>query len=406
MKKATFLILLFGAVTAGAAAAGESDIKWDTVPDATKTALYEAQQDMNEGRMDKALADLLTFQRKREKDNHFLVEFNIGTLYGLRKETDKAIAHLEKAAAMEAAYSPTWLNLGKLYYQQQDFARAGAALERSFRCSVQKETDILYMAMASCYQAGDLKKAAALGEELVQVFRRDSTEIVSLLAGIYIQNNDFGKAVNLLEALLEKKPADAQLWKILAQAQFKNQQYRQAAIAYETYGYLARLSRDELMIMGDLFTMVGVPLRAAQYYEQALHSGGTPEEREKLSVAYYCAYEFDKAGAAVDSALRETPTAERLLLKAQLCYLQERFTEAQRYYVQAGELMSRDGHEWLMAGYCAYRGGNTAGARKLLSRAAEFPSQRQDALAMLKALKPADDLKKSMQELKRAQQVL
>jgi tetratricopeptide (TPR) repeat protein len=405
MKKILALMMLCGFLAAGSAAA-DDEIKWDLVPDETKTALYEAQQDMNDGRMDKALKDLLKFQQKRAKYNHFLVEFNIGTLYGLQKQPDKAIEHLEKAAEMEKSYSPIWLNLGKLYYQLQVFDKAGSALEQSFRCSVKQETDMLYMAMASYYQAGDLARATALGEELVQVFRRDSPEIVSLLAGIYIQTGNFSSAVTMLETLLEKTPSDDKLWKMLAQAHFKNQKYREAAIAYETYGYLRELSRDELIVMGDLFTMVGVPLRAAQYYELALQNGGTADEQEKLSVAYYCAYEFDKASAAVDGALKEKPTVERMLLKAQLCYLQERFVEAQQHYVKAAQAMSKDGHEWLMAGYCALRGGNTSRARELLSKAAEFPTQRQDALAMLKALQPAEDFKKSMQEFKDAQQLL
>lgn len=407
MKKTVALIVLWGCMAVGGAMANEGgEIKWDTVPDQTKTALYEAQQDMNDGKMDKALEDLLYFQKKRSKYNHFLIEFNIGTLYGLQKQPDKAVVYLERAAALEKSYSPIWLNLGKLYYQMQVFDKAGAALEQSFRCSVQQATDILYMAMASFYQAGDLAKAAALGEELVQVYRSDRPEIVSLLAGIYIQQEKFGSAVAMLESLLGNNPSDDNLWKMLAQAHFKNQKFREAAIAYETYGYLKGLSREELLVMGDLFTMVGVPLRAAQYYELALQSGGTAEDREKLSVAYYCAYEFDRASAAVDDALKEKPTAERMLLKAQLSYLQERFIEAQKYYVQAAKLMSKDGHEWLMAGYCAMRSGNTDRARKLLSKAAEFSTQRQDALAMLKALQPVEDFKKSMQEFKDAQQVL
>ncbi len=71
MKKLVALMVLCGFMAAGSAAADDGEIKWDTVPDETKTALYEAQQDMNGGKMDKALSDLLKFQQKRPNTTIF-----------------------------------------------------------------------------------------------------------------------------------------------------------------------------------------------------------------------------------------------------------------------------------------------------------------------------------------------
>ncbi len=400
-KHAAFLFIfaLLAPALFSPAAAQELQIDWSQVPERTKMELFEAQQLMNDSRYEAAIDKLQRFQKNKPRLNHFLVDFNIGTAYGFLSDFPNAIIYLKRAVTLDDSYAPVWLNLGKLYYQVKDFDNATEALVAGFEKSPQKNPEILFMAMAAAYQAGNLERAIELGEDLVMTYRKDTMEVVSLLANAYITTENFTGAVDMLTRLLERNPGNAQVWKLLTQAYFKNQQFEDAAIAYETYGYLHPLSREEAMVMGDLYSMVGVPGRAAQYYERALEEGGSAEEFEKMSVAYYSAYDFDKAIDAIDRALQEKENHERLLLKAQLYYLQDKFTEAQQLYVQAANMMSKDGHEWLMAGYCAMRSGELKIARELLEKATSFPTQRQEALAMLKMLTPVEEVKSLMSAL-------
>lgn len=404
MKKIVIMFsMVIGLIGAAGAKADESgDIQWNTVPEKTKIALYEAQQAMAKNDFAGAIELLLKFQKKRPECNHFLVEFNIGTAHGFLGQSDKAIEHLEKALSLEKNYAPLWMNLGKLYYQQKEYEKAGAALEQGFLLSPKKDPDVLFMAMAAFYQANNLSKTIELGRELLFTYQWEKHDIVGILASAYIADGNLPEAIGMIKKLTARVPDNDSYWKLIAQAYFKNQQFRDATIAYEIYGYLKDLSRDELMIMGDLFTMIGVPQRAAQYYEEALKNGGSAEEYDKLSIAYYCAYDFDKAIEAVDHAISRQESPERLLLKAQLYYVQDRYGEAQQYYVQAAQHMSNDGHEWLMAGYCAMRKGNVQLAKDLLRKASEFPAQRQDALAMLKSMSSGEEIQKAMQEFKQA----
>ncbi|MCX8045245.1 MAG: tetratricopeptide repeat protein [Desulfobacterota bacterium] len=378
------------------------DIQWKMIPEKTKMALYEAQQAMVKNDFQRAINILITFQKKRPEQNHALVDFNIGTAYGLLGNSDKAIEHLEKAVVLDPLYSAAWLNLGKLYYQKQSFGKAGAALEKAHALSVRKDPEVLFMAVASYYQASDFPKTIALGKDLLFTYGWEKNNLVEILASAAISSGNLQEATTLIRTLTERDPSNQTYWKLAAQAYFKNQQYKDATIAYEIFGYLGDLSREELFVMGDLFTMIGLPQRAAQYYEAALKDGGTAQEYDKLSIAYYCAYQFDKAVAAVDQAIAREENAERLLLKAQLLYVQDNFGEAHRYYVQAAQRMSTDGHEWLMAGYCAMRNGNVQLAKDLLRKASEYPAQRNDALAMLKSMSSGEEIQKAMQEFKQA----
>jgi len=375
-------------------------IQWDKIPERTKVLLFKAQQEMNQNQYEKAIEILLKFQKRKSKYNHFLVEFNLGTAYGLHNEPEKAIDHLEKASEMEQHYSPIWMNLGKLYYQIKNFLKAGAALEQGFRCATAKNPETLYMAMAAYFQANDYKQTTALGEELVFKFRSMNDAVVSLLTNTYIVTKNFTGAIKTLQYLLDNNPNNHKAWKLLCSAYFNNQQYVEATIVYEVYGYLNGLNREESIILGDLFFMSGVPVRASQYYEQALKEGGSSEEYEKLAVYYYSAYEIGEAISSLDEALNKEETVERLLLKAQLYYLQDKFGEAEKHYAKAAELLTKDGHEWLMAGYCAMRNGDAKNAKQWLHKAMDYPSQRQEAQSILKMMAPAEEIKKLMMAYK------
>jgi tetratricopeptide (TPR) repeat protein len=397
------LIIVFVMGTLSSSRAS-TQIDWDTVPERTKTALYKAQQEMNENDHQRAI-DILKRVEKKEKYNHFLIEFNMGTAYALTGQIDKAIYHLEKSSEMEPDYSPTWMNLGKLHYQQENFLQAGMALEKGFRCAPTKDMDILYMAMASYFQGNDLPKTIALGEEIIFDYKGSKDTVVSLLANAYVSTKNYDGAIKMLNTLLERNPGNYKGWKLLCHAYFNNQQFVEATIAYETYGYLHGLDRDERIVLGDLFFMSGVPIRAAQYYQDALKDGGSPEEHEKLAVYYYSAFEIDDALTSLEESIKGEMTVERLLLKAQLYYLQDDFGKAEQYYASAAEKMSNDGHEWLMAGYCAMRNGDNKKAKELLHKAMDFPSQRQEAQSILKIMSPAEEMKSLMTEYKQSEQI-
>lgn len=397
MRQNLFIFLVVTLILAGSIVThAQEQIQWNKIPERTKVALFKAQQEMNQNQYEKAIEILLKFQERSAKYNHFLVEFNLGTAYGLQDQPEKAIVHLKRASEMEQHYSPIWMNLGKLYYQTKNFPQAGAALEQGFRCATAKNPEILYMAMAAYFQANDYEKTTALGEELVFKFRSMNDSVVSLLANTYIVTKNFTGAIKTLRYLLDTDPNNHKAWKLLCSAYFNNQQYVEATIAYEVYGYLNGLKRDESVILGDLFFMSGVPVRAAQYYEQALKEGGSSEEYEKLAVYYYSAYEIEEAIGSLDEALNEEETVERLLLKAQLYYLQDKFGEAEKHYASAAELLTKDGHEWLMAGYCAMRNGDTKNAKQWLYKAMDYPSQRQEAQSILKMMAPAEEMKELM----------
>ncbi|MDY6972187.1 MAG: tetratricopeptide repeat protein [Thermodesulfobacteriota bacterium] len=356
------------------------------MPERTKQALFDAQQEIGEKKFEDAIDILTRFVERHSANNHFLVEFNLGTCFALSGRIGEAIRHLEKAAGMEEGYPPIWMNLGKLYYDNGDFRKAGTALERSFRLETNKDPQVLYMAMAAFFQADDLDKAISLGEELLLKVKKTDEDILGLLVNAYIKTENYDRAIDTVRAMLRRAPGDDKLWKLLAQLHINAHDYRRATVSYEIHGFLAGLEQKELWVMGDLFSMIGIPVKAAEYYEMALAGKeGTAEEYEKLATAYFSAFEYDRAIEALDISLNIKATTDKMLLKAQLYYLQDRFVQACQSYADAAAALgkTKDGHEWLMAGYCALRAGEKDKARELIIKAAEYPGQRKEAQGLL-----------------------
>ncbi len=393
-----FCILLWPALCS----AGESlIIDWDKIPENTKLALYECQQELNQNNFGKAIEILETFLKKRPRDNHFLVAFNIGTAYALAGRIDEGIQHLEKAVEMETRYEPLWMNLGKLYYQTKQFAKAGKAFETAFSLQTTNDPETLFMAMAAYFQGNNLEKTIEVGEALITTHNSLTNDVVSMLVNAYIPSKNYARAIEIVSALNKKNPNNPDNWKLLAQLYFNSSQFEKATIAYEVYGYLHGLDREELNLMGDLFAMVGAPQKAAEYYAQAAKEVPAPETYEKLSTAYYSAFDYENAVKFIDQALQEQTTFERLQLKAQLYYLQERYHEAKISYAAAAQ-HTTDGQEWLMAGYCAMRDQDTANAQRWLQKALQYPEQATEAQALLKMINPTEDIRKAMVEFKNA----
>jgi tetratricopeptide (TPR) repeat protein len=402
MKRAllTLLVLVFPVLCS----AKESvTIDWDKVPEDTRLALYECQQELNQNHYAIAIEILEKFQKKRPRDNHFLVEFNLGTAYALSGKIDEGIRHLEKAVEMEGRYEPLWMNLGKIYYQAKQFVKAGKAFETAFTYQITNDPETLFMAMAAYFQGNDMKKSIEIGEALISKHNSLTNDVVGMLVNAYLSTKNYTRPIEIVTTLNKKNPNSAENWKLLAQLYFNSNQYEQATIAYEVYGYLHGLDKEEMNLMGDLFAMVGAPQKAADYYTMAVKGAGSAEAYEKLSAVYYSAFDYKNAVRFLEQALQEQTTFERMQLKAQLYYLQERYREAKLSYAAAAP-QTKDGQEWLMAGYCAMRDQDIANARLWLQKAMQYPEQAQEAQSLLKMVNPTEDIRKAMVEFKNAVQ--
>lgn len=100
--KLTLLIIFLNSFLVFNCIAQETPINWNDIPRETRVALYEAQQLINQNQFEQAISELIRFQKRRSRFNHYLIEFNIGTCYGF----------IRKCARKPGSSSP-WMNCAK-----------------------------------------------------------------------------------------------------------------------------------------------------------------------------------------------------------------------------------------------------------------------------------------------------
>ncbi len=178
---------------------------------------------------------------------------------------------VRQLGAMETAYVQDLLekngelrNLASLYLSQGVPYKAGEVLEQGFEDDIVEKNSKNYELMAGSWrQAQEIDKAIPAME--IAASKSDSGELYSRLGSIYLDGEQFGKAIEAINKGLRrggvKRPDSARL--VLGMAHFNREEYDKARDAFEAAG------RDE---------------RSEQYAEQWIkYMESEIERQEKLA---------------------------------------------------------------------------------------------------------------------------
>ncbi len=313
-----------------------------------------------------------------------MIEFTLANVLLLQDRKKEAVTHYRAALDLKPDYSPAWMNLGKTYYDLKQYELAGNALVRGYETSEEKEPETLFNACSAFLMVDQKEKAIPYLEMLVSgKLGPPKREWVQSLLRVYIDLKPAEKAEQMLGILVEKDADNPIWWHLSYQFYASQNDYRKAATCLTIYSYLTPLKRDEILILGDLFGAIGVPLQAARYYEQALESGGKPEEYERLISFLVAGHRLEKAREAAKRALKKGPTAKLWSLLGQIYYKQERYEVAFHAFSQSARLDPDNGEYPLMMGYCAIELEDRDKALSALRKASQFPRQRKVAKELL-----------------------
>ena len=90
-------------------------------------------------------------------------------------------------------------------------------------------------------------------------------EWLEALLKTYMELGKGAKAAQTVKGLLARDQENPGWWKLLAQMQTRQHSYKEALSAWEVYATLAgTIPAEEEILIGDIYSAAGVPLRAAQ----------------------------------------------------------------------------------------------------------------------------------------------
>jgi tetratricopeptide (TPR) repeat protein len=207
------------------------------------------------------------------------------------------------------------------------------------------------------------------------------------LAEAHLKLRQYRQAVATLQQLLGRPEPRPRWWKLLAQVYMQASDYTQAAAAFKIYLELVKPSREEVMRLGDLYRLAGVPLKAARQYEKALQWPIAAGDYEKIATVYLSAHRPDKAVQVLNRAIDRKPSARLWHMLGTIQYNQGEYQQAHEAFRQSFELAQGDGSAALLMGYCALKLNKLDEAATAFESAARFSQQRRAAQKALKAIK-------------------
>lgn len=435
-----FWVPVFLAQPFANAQAANNNTNQDKLPLAAGICVTRAQALFQNGEVSRAISLLEEFKKKKGSNSHYYIHFLLGNYYLTLNQRKSASLCFKAAVQQNPAFCAGWLNLAKSLYESDVFAGAGAAFENGYKTSQTPKPIHLYYAGVCHFQADDPQKALAVFEHLIQA-HPDKIRLAwkESLVNILFSLERYSQALPILEELaaktrdarkkkwqeillyqyfnlkMEKKalafaglltrtdPLEPKWWKALCHIHLNGNQLKQGLSALVIYGYLTPLTQKELILAGDLYLGLDVPVKAARLYKAAMKETQTPEHLLKISQACAMAHEPDKALVWIEKGLAASQDIRLLGLKARILYRQKKYAGAADAYERLVKNMLAHppdpgipdqnilGRAWLMLGYAALNQNEPdhtqlARAQKAFLMASGFKKQQKPARKALEQI--------------------
>jgi len=355
------------------------------IPPRLSIVLHQAQKRMEAGSNEDAVRLLREHLAKDPTRDHSLLEFLLGNALHAAGRPGEALDAYRKAVCLEPCYGPAWVNLGQAAMEGEDFPLAAESFVRGYALMRPENPEILYYAAVAHVLNGGHEEAAALLESLPgNRTGRPNREWARTLLHAYMELGRKERAEALLERMLASFPQDPEVWRYAWRFEANRQNYEKAVVNLVVLSYLTDLTREERLLLGDLYSAIHVPLAATEQYELALKDSPSVTEAERLALSYLAAHRPEAAHRTLRSALAERPSAKLWLLLGEMHAMQEEYPAALEAFRESARLDPEGGgRAHLMMGYCALQEGRKEVAIPALRKAREFPQHQEDARRLL-----------------------
>jgi tetratricopeptide (TPR) repeat protein len=366
------------------------------LPRSVQTAVYETQKLMEEKSYKKAEERLKIYLSKHPDSNQVPIFFTLANIYSLQGESTKAEPFYRLVLKKDPTFSPAWQNLGSVLFDLEKYIQAGKSFEKAYETEAPRKDDgtksniLLYHAAIAYLTAEKPALARPHLEYLTSgAVKEIKQEWLEALFKTYLDLKKSDLALQLILKLIQQDGENPKWWHFLAHLHMQKEKYEKAAEALTIRSYLKKITREETLLMADLYRMIGTPHKAAAAYENAIGTDNDCRQKkcsgyyEKLAHSYLAGHEADLALESLDKAIAIAPEARLYQLKGQIMMSSEQWQSAYIAFGRAAILDTENGRGHLLAGYCALQGESYKEARVHLTKATTFTEQSNQARQLL-----------------------
>jgi len=313
------------------------------------------------------------------------------TAFG-QEQFDTAIEYFGKAVEQQALTiddeASARFSIAQLRAAVSDWPGVLSALDE-WRAYVEEPSALAYYLEALAhYEMDEFERAVEPARRAVELSPAPREGWLQLLAGLYLQKEDYASATPLIEELVVRFPKK-QYWVQLSML-YAAREDHPASLAVQQLAYAQGLLHEDrdLRRLARSFLYHDLPESAALVIEKGLADGTLePDEEvlEQLGNSWIAAREFDKAVGPLSRAAALSDDGKLYLRLAQVHVQREQWEEATRLLREAlakGGLDDR-GRAELLLGIACYSGERPEEARAAFERAAAHESTRAEAGAWL-----------------------
>ena len=291
---------------------------------------------------------------------------------------------LEAGGLPETAQLDTQYNLGQLYVMLERFDDAVRVLQDWFAKAQNPSAEAHYVYAVALYQKGDKRNALQQGELAVQKATKPQEAWLQLVLSLYIDNQQYPKAIEVCEALTAYFPKKA-YWLQLSAVYSQVDDYKRALAALAVANAQGMLTEDrELTHLAQLYLYNEIPYEAGRLLDDGLASGkveGTAQSWRLLSEAWVSARERTKAEKPLEQAASKSGDGELYVRLAQIQFEREDWgavSKSLRHALEKGKLVDPGGAQ-LLLGIASVKDKKWEQARTAFKAAAGFEKNRRSA---------------------------
>jgi tetratricopeptide (TPR) repeat protein len=310
-----------------------------------------------------------------------------------RSNFESALYNFEQAVEIDALpdniHFALMYQISQLYYMQERYDEALDKLAL-WMCKVppEKVTAVAWVLKASIYaQKEDWKNVIPAIETAISMSDEPKEAWYQLKLASHFELEQFPKAAQTLEIMIENWPGKKDYWIQLSQIHYKLKKDDEAlsviALAYRR-NMLDK--QTDLMYLSNLYSNRDVPFKAAAVLQKGIEDEiieGSEKHWTMTADAWYAAEESERALAAYEQAGKASSSGDIDLRRAYILVDMERWEEAAealKAAIEKGGLKERKfGEAYLLLGMSEFSLGNYSEASTAWGRAGKYPKQKKAA---------------------------
>ena len=237
------------------------------INDDERKVLQSLQALMREGKLSTAISRLRSNQLV---DASPALRLNLGNLLFEHGKWREAASAYEAALKAYPDFRRAHAGLGFALVRQDRLKNALPHLQRAFALGDQSGT--LLGLLGHCLLHDNKPHSALFAYQRAQITEPEQWDWKLGEAQCLHASKEHGKAVAMFAEVLTSEPNRADAWLLYAQALIAAQRYEDATATLELTDRLAPLSGNDLMTLGDLYSLMGISDSATARYRQALQA--------------------------------------------------------------------------------------------------------------------------------------